>query len=54
MDLQSYDKFSIYITQEKQKRRILERMEELAKQQERSVNFLVVRALEQFLEREGA
>ena len=46
------DKLSIYIPQTKLKEQPVERLVELAKRRDRSVNYLVVEAILQFLERE--
>ena len=46
------DKLSIYIPQEKRDQQPLERLHQLAQDRDRSVNYLVSKALEQFVERE--
>lgn len=46
------DKLSIYIPQEKLKGKPVERLMKLAKERDRSVNYLVVQAIMEFLERE--
>lgn len=46
------DKLSIYIPQEKLKEKPVERLMKMAKEQDRSVNFLVVQAIVEYLERE--
>lgn len=46
------DKLSIYIPQEKLKEKPIERLMKLAKERDRSVNYLVVKAILEFLERE--
>lgn len=46
------DKLSIYIPQEKLKERPIEQLMKLAKDKDRSVNYLVVKAILDFLERE--
>jgi predicted transcriptional regulator len=46
------DKLSIYIPQEKLKEKPIERLMKLAKDKDRSVNYLVVKAILDFLERE--
>jgi len=46
------DKLSIYIPQEKLKERPIERLMELARKQDRSVNYLVVQAILEYLKRE--
>jgi hypothetical protein len=46
------DKLSIYIPQEKLNEQPLERLMKLAKARDRSVNYLVVQALMEYLRRE--
>jgi len=46
------DKLSIYIPQEKLKGRPIERLIKMAKERDRSVNYLVVRAILEYLKRE--
>ncbi len=46
------DKLSIYIPQDKLKEKPIERLIKLAKEKDRSVNYLVVRAILEYLERE--
>jgi predicted transcriptional regulator len=46
------DKLSIYIPQEKLKDQPIQRLNKLAKSLDRSVNYLVVQAILEFLERE--
>ncbi len=46
------DKLSIYIPQEKLKKEPVERLIKLAKERDRSVNYLVVQAILEFLNRE--
>ena len=46
------DKMSIYISQTKPKLRPAERLIELGEKRDRSVNYLVVEAILQYLERE--
>lgn len=46
------DKLSIYIPQEKRKEKLVERLIQLAKRKDRSVNYLVVQAILEFVERE--
>ncbi len=46
------DKLSIYIPQEKLKEKPIERLMKLAKERDRSVNYLVVQAIMKFLARE--
>lgn len=46
------DKLSIYIPQEKLKEQPIERLMKLGKDRDRSVNYLVVKAILEFLERE--
>jgi hypothetical protein len=46
------DNLSIYVPQDKVKEQPIERLMRLAKQRDRSVNYLVVKAIMEFLERE--
>lgn len=46
------DKLTIYIPKAKRERDPVDRLNKLAKQKDRSVNYLVVKALEEFVERE--
>jgi predicted transcriptional regulator len=46
------DKLSIYIPQDKQRHRLVERLIELAEKRDRSVNYLVVQAILEYLDRE--
>ena len=46
------DKLSIYVPQEKRAHLPIERLQKLAKKQDRSVNYLVVQALIEYLERQ--
>jgi hypothetical protein len=46
------DKLSIYIPQSKAKFRPVERLIELGRKKDRSINYLVVEAILQYLERE--
>jgi len=46
------DKMSIYIPQDKLKRRPVERLMKLGEKRDRSVNYLVVEAIIQYLNRE--
>lgn len=46
------DKLSIYVPQDKRQQEPIERLTELAKRQDRSVNYLVVQAILDFVERE--
>jgi len=46
------DKISIYIPQKKMEQRPVERLIELADKRERSVNYLVVKAILEYLRRE--
>jgi len=48
------DKLSIYIPIAKARQRLVERLIALGKKQDRSVNYLVVEAILEFLEREEA
>jgi len=45
-------KLSIYIPQDKLKEKPVEQLMKLAKERDRSVNYLVVQAIMEFLERE--
>ena len=49
---QEMDKISIYITQTKRDEHIVERLIKLGAKRDRSVNYLVIEALVQFLESE--
>jgi predicted transcriptional regulator len=49
---QILDKLSIYVPQRKASDRPVERLMELAQQRDRSVNYLVVEAILQYLKRE--
>lgn len=46
------DKLSIYIPQKKMKERLVERLTALSEKRDRSVNYLVVEAILQYLDRE--
>ena len=46
------DKLSIYVPQEKRDQQPLERLEQMAKDRDRSVNYLACQALAEFVERE--
>jgi len=46
------DKLSIYIPQEKLKQKPVERLMKLARERDRSVNYLVVQAILEYLKRE--
>jgi predicted transcriptional regulator len=46
------DKLSIYVPQEKLKEQPIQRLMRLAKERDRSVNYLVVQAILEFLKRE--
>ena len=48
----SIDKLSVYIPQDKQRANLGERLLHLAKKKDRSVNYLVVEAIIEYLERE--
>jgi len=43
---------SVYIPKDQVKKNLPERLQELAKKRERTVNYLVVKAIAQFLDRE--
>jgi hypothetical protein len=46
------DKLSIYIPQQKQKQRPVERLTTIGKKRDRSINYLVVEAILEYLEKE--
>lgn len=46
------DKISIYIPQNKAKLNVIERLRKLAEKKDRSINYLVVQAIIEYLERE--
>ena len=46
------DKLSIYVPQEKRQHQPIERLTKLAKKRDRSVNYLVVQAILEYVERE--
>jgi hypothetical protein len=46
------DKLAFYIPQSKQEQRPIERLIKLAKKQDRSVNYLVIQAILEYLKRE--
>jgi len=46
------DKLSIYVPQEKRQYQPIERLTKLAKKRDRSVNYLVVQAILEYVERE--
>ena len=48
------DKLSIYIPQRKMAEKPVERLIKLGEKQDRSINYLVVEAIIQYLDREGA
>jgi len=48
------DKLSIYIPDKKREERPVERLVELGKKKDRSINYLVVEAILAYLESEGA
>lgn len=50
---QMFDKLSIYVPQRKMKERPVERLIALGKKRDRSVNYLVVEAILEYLEREN-
>ena len=43
---------SVYVPKHQMDKRLIERLERLSKKHDRSVNFLVVKAIAQFLDRE--
>lgn len=46
------DKISIYIPQGQQEAQLIKRLGEIAKAQDRSVNYLIIKAILDFIERE--
>ncbi len=44
------DKLSVYIPHSKQRLKLLEQLQKIAKRKDRSVNYLVIKAIQQFLE----
>lgn len=50
--LRMRDKLSIYIPQDKQKEHPVDRLMQIAKKKDRSINYLVVQAILEFVERE--
>lgn len=48
----SFDKLSVYIPQKKMKERPVERLIRLGKKRDRSVNYLVIEAILEYLKRE--
>ncbi len=50
---QSYDKLSVFIPREKLEERPIERLIELGEKRDRSVNYLVIEAIFDYLKREG-
>lgn len=48
------DKISIYIPQDKQDRKLVQRLVKLGEKRERSVNYLVVEAILEYLDRREA
>jgi predicted transcriptional regulator len=46
------DKLSIYVPLSKRASRPIERLQKIAKKQDRSINYLVIQALSEYLERE--
>jgi len=48
------DKLSIYIPQKQSEERPVERLHQLGKKRDRSVNYLVVEAIMQYLDREDS
>lgn len=46
------DQLSVYVPENKKDKKLVERLEELAEERDRSVNYLVVQAISQFLDRE--
>ncbi len=52
IDSTEFDKLSIYIPVNKQIRQPLERLQKLARKQDRSLNHMVVQAILEYVERE--
>jgi len=48
------DKLSIYIPQDKQDRKLVQRLVKLGEKEDRSVNYLVVEAISEYLDRKKA
>lgn len=46
------DKLSIYIPQGRREEQLIERLQKIAKKQERSVNYLIIKTMLEFIERE--
>ncbi len=46
------DQLSVYVPENKKDKKLVERLEELAEERDRSVNYLVVQAISEYLERE--
>ncbi|MFP4589584.1 MAG: ribbon-helix-helix domain-containing protein [Candidatus Bipolaricaulota bacterium] len=46
------DQLSVYVPENKKDKQLVERLEKLAEARDRSVNYLVVQAIAEFLERE--
>lgn len=46
------DQLSVYVPENKKDKKLVERLEKLAEERDRSVNYLVVQAISEYLERE--
>lgn len=46
------DQLSVYVPENKKDKQLVERLEKLAQERDRSVNYLVVQAISDFLDRE--
>ena len=51
MTQKNVDQISVYVTQDKQAKKLVPRAVALGKKTKRSVNFLVLEAIEEFLDR---
>ena len=49
--MEQYDKLSVYIPKQKQVLKIVQRLEKIGARTDRAVNYLVVAAIEEYLER---
>lgn len=46
------DQLSVYVPENKKDKKLVERLEKLAEKRDRSVNYLVVQAISEYLEKE--
>lgn len=46
------DQLSVYVPENKKDKKLVERLEKLAEERDRSVNYLVVQAISEYLEKE--